>query len=112
MMAASVVTIFVAVFVIVTVIEEAQAVCCKADKNGWCADCTPTTPYCGYGKCNIFGCACKGGCRKNCNPVYSDKYRPPPFWVSYYRKCRCQNTRSVEDETGGDCREERSSEDT
>lgn len=28
-----------------------------------CADCSDDTPYCGYGKCNIFGCACAGGCR-------------------------------------------------
>jgi len=29
-----------------------------------CKDGTPSTPYCGYGKCNFFGCNCKGGCRK------------------------------------------------
>lgn len=28
-----------------------------------CADGTDPTPFCGYGKCNIFGCACEGGCR-------------------------------------------------
>ena len=29
-----------------------------------CADGTAGTPFCGYGRCNIFGCACKGGCRR------------------------------------------------
>jgi len=30
-----------------------------------CADGTTCTPYCGYGKCNIFGCNCNGGCRRS-----------------------------------------------
>ena len=30
----------------------------------YCADCTPGTPYCGYGSCNFIGCNCGGGCRK------------------------------------------------
>ncbi|KAH9401949.1 hypothetical protein TYRP_016518 [Tyrophagus putrescentiae] len=25
-----------------------------------CADCSKPTPYCGRGKCNIFGCNCDG----------------------------------------------------
>lgn len=28
-----------------------------------CNDGTESTPYCGYGTCNIFGCNCDGGCR-------------------------------------------------
>ncbi|XP_013421533.1 protein Diedel [Lingula anatina] len=95
-MAASVVTIFIAVFVIATIVNEAKAACCKEDKSGWCIDCTESTPYCGYGKCNIFGCACDGGCRKDCNPWYSDWHRPP-FRYGYYRKCECLNKRSVKD---------------
>lgn len=29
-----------------------------------CDDGTIVTPYCGYGACNAFGCACAGGCRR------------------------------------------------
>ena len=42
---------------------------CKPDGNrgtaatNLCGDCSIGTPYCAYGKCNIFGCACKDGCR-------------------------------------------------
>jgi len=32
--------------------------------RSFCEDCTEATPYCGYGKCNIFACNCDGGCRK------------------------------------------------
>lgn len=32
----------------------------------FCEDGSDATKYtCGVGKCNIFGCACKGGCRKS-----------------------------------------------
>ncbi|KZS90643.1 hypothetical protein SISNIDRAFT_488219 [Sistotremastrum niveocremeum HHB9708] len=41
----------------------AQAECCD-NSQALCADCTQTTPCCGYGKCNIFCCNCDGGCRK------------------------------------------------
>ena len=41
----------------------ATAACCNASQGGGCADRTGGTPCCGYGKCNIFCCACKGGCR-------------------------------------------------
>ena len=36
-----------------------------------CGDCTKGTPYCGYGKCNIFGCNCDGGCRHHKNTLLS-----------------------------------------
>ena len=40
-----------------------------------CADCTSPTPYCGYGRCNFFGCDCAGGCRKKDTSLwcYQDK---------------------------------------
>ena len=41
----------------------ATAACCNGDDDVRCADGTRSTPCCGYGKCNIFCCACKGGCR-------------------------------------------------
>ncbi|KAE8155017.1 hypothetical protein BDV25DRAFT_146854 [Aspergillus avenaceus] len=43
--------------------ERTQACCYKVDKDR-CADGTAGTPFCGYGPCNIFGCACEGGCRR------------------------------------------------
>ncbi|XP_013393532.1 uncharacterized protein LOC106161196 [Lingula anatina] len=41
---------------------QTEAACCRATK-GYCKDCTSGTPYCGYRRCNIFGCNCGGGCR-------------------------------------------------
>ncbi|KAF7590708.1 hypothetical protein BBP40_002499 [Aspergillus hancockii] len=41
---------------------ERTEACCYS-KNDHCADGTPGTPFCEYGKCNIIGCACEGGCR-------------------------------------------------
>ncbi|EGD92006.1 hypothetical protein H112_00609 [Trichophyton rubrum D6] len=43
--------------------------CCKpwafaGPKYNKCEDGTTGTPCCGYGKCNGFCCACKGGCRR------------------------------------------------
>ncbi len=40
----------------------AMAECCPSH-DLVCGDCTLGTPYCGKGKCNIFGCNCDGGCR-------------------------------------------------
>ena len=63
-------------------IPVAKGACCTeqlvkgCDANGreinlyWkaCGDCTGGTPNCGYRKCNIFSCACGGGCRTGkCN---------------------------------------------
>ncbi|PRW44326.1 Diedel [Chlorella sorokiniana] len=58
------------------VLPAAQAECCFPHCVKWvngpegpmclvekCGDGTEPTPYCGYGKCNIFGCNCDGGCR-------------------------------------------------
>lgn len=45
--------------------EEIEAVCCRANIAGRCKDGTKGTPYCGYGKCDFFGCKCAGGCRHN-----------------------------------------------
>ncbi|XP_078609212.1 uncharacterized protein LOC144880727 [Branchiostoma floridae x Branchiostoma japonicum] len=58
----------------VLMMDQADSTCChaKATCRGWfwgrrctgrCPDGTPGTPYCGYGKCNLFGCNCNGGCR-------------------------------------------------
>lgn len=48
-----------------------MAVCCprysvdRYDYRGICKDGSrPGGMYCGYGSCNVFGCACDGGCRK------------------------------------------------
>ena len=48
--------------------DKAAGDCCYK-KGGWvfgkgqCRDCTAGTPYCGVGRCNLFGCSCNGGCR-------------------------------------------------
>jgi len=47
----------------------ADAVCCYPRRFSFnelkCGDGTPltTSGYCGYGECNIFGCACRFGCQ-------------------------------------------------
>ncbi|KAF8883220.1 hypothetical protein BD779DRAFT_877728 [Infundibulicybe gibba] len=57
---------------LVSHIRQASAVCCSCNKyfcdhfrvcEFRCDDGTPCTFYCGYGRCNIFGCNCDGGCR-------------------------------------------------
>ena len=77
-------TVIVALFCSLALqwIPDAEGACCNeqsvkgCDANGreisfyWkaCGDCTKGTPQCGYRKCNIFGCACGGGCRNGkCN---------------------------------------------
>ncbi|XP_013388053.1 uncharacterized protein LOC106157098 [Lingula anatina] len=59
------------VFLINLMIADIQAECCHATGRGYCADCSwvPLFNYCGKGKCNIFGCACQGGCKESCNPT-------------------------------------------
>ena len=76
-MKAAVGTLVVCTFGVLYFTQEADAVCCtgkslaqcRPDGNrgtaatNLCGDCSIGTPYCAYGKCNIFGCACKNGCR-------------------------------------------------
>lgn len=33
-------------------------------KDPMCSDCSSAQPFCGVGKCNVFGCNCEGGCRR------------------------------------------------
>ncbi|XP_013416209.1 uncharacterized protein LOC106177849 [Lingula anatina] len=91
-MAGSLVGILVAACVIATVIQEAQAVCCGRYKGPFCKDCTKGTPYCGYGGCNIFGCACENGCRKSCDPKFNYD-----MMFGYPLACGCSNKRSLSD---------------
>ncbi|KAF8884397.1 hypothetical protein BD779DRAFT_1787308 [Infundibulicybe gibba] len=44
-------------------VQAASDACCFCGDNFQCGDGTGCTPYCGQGPCNIFGCACSGGCR-------------------------------------------------
>jgi len=53
-----------------------DAECCPSRRYSFnklmCGDNTPLgdSYYCGYGKCNIFGCDCIGGCRKPTGMVF------------------------------------------
>ncbi|XP_013416208.1 protein Diedel [Lingula anatina] len=88
--------ILVVACVMATIIQEAEAACCRKDRGWYCADCTKATPYCGYGSCNIFGCACKDGCRKSCNPTYQyERFLLDPVG------CKCSKKRSMSDGSGG-----------
>jgi hypothetical protein len=55
---------------VITLLPSVMADCCKAGllcdpyPKKCCSDGTKPTPCCGYGGCNIFCCACSGGCRK------------------------------------------------
>ncbi|XP_013389171.1 uncharacterized protein LOC106157920 [Lingula anatina] len=74
---------FVTALCLVTVlIEDSQAVCCYPT-YGYCPDCSWAYlfTYCGKGSCNIFGCACQGGCVDSCNPIIS----------AVTTGCTCQN---------------------
>lgn len=75
------VTILIVLFIAATIINPTKAECCQNaialipncfSAYGCfeyiCADGTPMgrkDNFCGVGKCNIFGCACEGGCRQN-----------------------------------------------
>jgi len=54
---------FVLFAVLLSLVSYVAGACCGADNKNLCGDNTAGTPCCGYGKCNIFCCACKGGCR-------------------------------------------------
>ncbi|KAF8884315.1 hypothetical protein BD779DRAFT_1674143 [Infundibulicybe gibba] len=56
---------FLTFVAIVLQMNSAAADCCRCTISGVCNDNTPCTPYCGYGRCNIFGCNCDGGCRSS-----------------------------------------------
>lgn len=45
------------------IVDNANAECCKADECGYCLDQTEGSPFCGNGPCNMLGCDCEGGCR-------------------------------------------------
>ena len=44
-------------------VEHVSSACCGATYLDQCGDGTYGTPCCGHGKCNIFCCHCRGGCR-------------------------------------------------
>ncbi|XP_013407114.1 uncharacterized protein LOC106171350 [Lingula anatina] len=91
------VTILVSIFLTAVVVQESEAVCCSSGASlRWCVDCTRRTPYCGKGPCNVFGCACEGGCRQSCGPKLLDPVNAGI--VIYYNTCRCNNKRSMTDE--------------
>ncbi|XP_013392241.1 uncharacterized protein LOC106160243 [Lingula anatina] len=83
--------LLVAVFVAASMVEVGQAVCCIIVRSDYCADCKMGTPYCGVGSCNIFGCACQGGCRKSEDCV-NTVYR----YDSLYSYCTCDKKRAVD----------------
>lgn len=74
-------SIIFAVFVTATLISSTKSECCQKAipliPNCYsaygcfeyiCADGTPLDKgdnFCGFGACNIFGCDCDGGCRRN-----------------------------------------------
>jgi hypothetical protein len=57
---------------LLSTIKSSKSECCStpikcevgSETTYRCYDCTPSTYYCGVGKCNIFGCNCDGGCRQ------------------------------------------------
>ena len=57
------ISMLVTIVVMQFLVERVSSVCCNSKTPGVCDDDTWGTPCCGYRKCNIFCCACKGGCR-------------------------------------------------
>ncbi|XP_013398938.1 uncharacterized protein LOC106165317 isoform X2 [Lingula anatina] len=77
-------------------IQQAESVCCGAKfkylGGNICADCTKSTPYCSYGKCNIFGCACASSCREDCGSEITDVKKSGWFaTLKYTVTCHCKN---------------------
>lgn len=72
-------TVFVVLWYFITQISELEAECCGKgfEIDSCCGGCYPykqticydgtikVGSYCGIGECNLFGCDCSGGCRKN-----------------------------------------------
>lgn len=61
---------FIALLTIVPALVQVNAECCghtiSFDGTDLCPDgSTVLGYYCGHGYCNMFGCSCEGGCRKN-----------------------------------------------
>jgi hypothetical protein len=65
-------TIILLSIILMSTIKPLKSECCKSQitcrKNRlnlhYCDDCSESSPYCGLGKCNLFGCNCDGGCRR------------------------------------------------
>lgn len=68
---ARILAVAIAVFLLIVVFQDnlVSGQCCTSSR-GWgrgggsCRDGTRSTPCCGYGRCNFFCCACRGGCRR------------------------------------------------
>ncbi|XP_013398944.1 uncharacterized protein LOC106165319 [Lingula anatina] len=82
------------------IVQHTAAICCRETRGIYCLDCTKKTPYCSYGKCNIFGCACASACRKNCNPWVTEKSRGWLRGADYSCQCRNKRRRDAEDVEG------------
>ncbi|KAH8258307.1 hypothetical protein KR038_009501 [Drosophila bunnanda] len=46
-------------------VRHSDAECCHPTKDKCNDGTTVVGAFCGYGKCNIFGCNCSGGCRRS-----------------------------------------------
>lgn len=57
------ISVLLSVILLQSFVERASSACCNSDRLRRCGDNTISTPCCGYGKCNIFCCHCRGGCR-------------------------------------------------
>ena len=73
--------LILAVTLVIMVVDDVNSVCCYSHfHQGYgyvCLDCTWATPYCGYDKCNLFGCACGGGCRRgSCETIHGKRSLP------------------------------------
>ncbi|XP_063421477.1 uncharacterized protein LOC134706455 [Mytilus trossulus] len=62
------------------IMEMAYGACCNPPHGRFCADCTLSTPRCGYYSCNIFGCNCT--CRREPSGKYCYVWRA---------RCYCDN---------------------
>ncbi|XP_013390178.1 uncharacterized protein LOC106158650 [Lingula anatina] len=85
------VTIVIVALSAALVIKHAQAVCCHTVNDVFCGDCSETYTYCGVGWCNLFGCACQGGCKSGCADI---KVVVSGGWFPS-STCECLNKRSL-----------------
>ncbi|VDI05372.1 Hypothetical predicted protein [Mytilus galloprovincialis] len=60
--------------------------CCNPPNGRYCADCTVSTPRCGYHSCNIFGCGCT--CRTEPYDKICFDHRGRCLCIDYKRKRR------------------------
>lgn len=92
-----IILVFIVLIDVTLLVNQTKAECCKNEQfvrhncvGLWCYSyiCPDGTllyrrSHCGVGPCNIFGCSCEGGCRRNAKGI--DKEEAQRLFLERYR---------------------------